>query len=648
MLLKHRVGATSFDDLLTVKGHRCATFKEVCVAMELLDDDAELIKCMEESALFKNARALRDIFCCILINCEPADPLALFELFSNDMMEDFLYKRRGNTDMSDEEKKKFAFNDLLLTLNDTLDQHGKSNIDYMLSMPDDSLQADAIDYDIEYDPNAGECYNTNHPLLNDEQEMIFKIIQACIDGASPSNVYHIDSPAGCGKTFLANVVLAYVRKDRQIAISTATTGISAILLVLGTTAHKRFAFPIPCIDGSVSSLLFDSKESEVIKAAKVIILDEDSLLSDALFECLDRYLKALMGNNLFMGGKLIVMMGDFRQGLPVVRHGQRSSIVANSIKSSPLWKNVTTLRLTRNMRVQKLIRPDSTPQRIRDLNDYAKWLLKIGNGTIPFVHNNIIEVPSRVVCGSPTELRDKVYDDFQQNGNYKNPEYLRQRAILSSRNADIQSANFDMVANQLNPQDKAIISESVDECIEDKGKKLYDPDYLHKIEAPGIPPHRLALKKHACIILIRNLNIKRRHCNGTRCIVEEIKPHVIKARLLDGTEGKDSEIFIPKISLTCKDDFVVPFRRKQFPVLGAYYLTFNRAQGQSLDRVGLLLPRSVFTHGMFYIGVARTGDPEHLFIWADQSEFRNLIKEGVLDPMKTYTKNIVYPEVLDN
>jgi hypothetical protein len=90
-------------------------------------------------------------------------------------------------------------------------------------------------------------------------------------------------------------------------------------------------------------------------------------------------------------------------------------------------------------------------------------------------------------------------------------------------------------------------------------------------------------------------------------------------------------------------DFPVPFKRLQFPVLLAYYLTLNRAQGQSLDRAGIYLPKSVFSHGHLYVGCSRCGDPNSVFIYADQNEFdgvRQYLMEG-----KTYTHNIVYPEI---
>ena len=91
--------------------------------------------------------------------------------------------------------------------------------------------------------------------------------------------------------------------------------------------------------------------------------------------------------------------------------------------------------------------------------------------------------------------------------------------------------------------------------------------------------------------------------------------------------------------------FPVPFKRTQFPVLGAYYLTINRAQGQTLIRGGMFLDRSVLSHGHLYVGFGRCGDPRIFFVYANQSEFEN-IKEN-LDDTKTYTKNVIYPEMME-
>ena len=184
---------------------------------------------------------------------------------------------------------------------------------------------------------------------------------------------------------------------------------------------------------------------------------------------------------------------------------------------------------------------------------------------------------------------------------------------------------------------------SRDSCIESDDHCIYDPEHLNRINVSGIPPHRLALKKGACIILIKNLDIRNDHCNGTRYIIEGLTKNLIKARKLSG--GPNSTIVIPKIPNIANDSaFPVPFKRIQFPVLLAYYLTINRAQGQTLQRAGLYLPKSVFCHGHLYVGFGRCGDPDKFFVYADQTEFDNL-KEWLQDN-KFYTRNIVYSELL--
>ena len=89
--------------------------------------------------------------------------------------------------------------------------------------------------------------------------------------------------------------------------------------------------------------------------------------------------------------------------------------------------------------------------------------------------------------------------------------------------------------------------------------------------------------------------------------------------------------------------FPVPFRRTQFPVLGAYYITLNQAQGQTLKFAGVDLPQSVFSHGHFYVAASRCGDPDGIFVFANQNEFNNV--KHMLPAGKTFTQNIVYKEI---
>lgn len=84
---------------------------------------------------------------------------------------------------------------------------------------------------------------------------------------------------------------------------------------------------------------------------------------------------------------------------------------------------------------------------------------------------------------------------------------------------------------------------------------------------------------------------------------------MIDAEIATGSHvGK--RVFIPRITLTPSEDgFQMPFKlkRRQFPVRlkPAFAMTINKAQGQTLGRMGLFLPTPVFSHGQLYVSTLR-------------------------------------------
>ena len=165
----------------------------------------------------------------------------------------------------------------------------------------------------------------------------------------------MDAFAGAGKKFLANIILSFIRTQHKTAIAMAMSEIAATLFMSGTTFHNIFEIPIPFYEDSSSKLNLRFIYVDIIKKAFFIIIDEVSMMHKNQLDLLDEFLQCVMKNTQLMGGKIVLLIHDFRQILPVIPGGRRENIVAASIKNRKIWVNVVHLALTQNMRIEKLM-----------------------------------------------------------------------------------------------------------------------------------------------------------------------------------------------------------------------------------------------------------------------------------------------------
>jgi ATP-dependent DNA helicase PIF1 len=137
---------------------------------------------------------------------------------------------------------------------------------------------------------------------------------------------------------------------------------------------------------------------------------------------------------------------------------------------------------------------------------------------------------------------------------------------------------------------------------------------------------------------MRNIDQAKGLCNGTRLIVTHMGQHVLGAKIMSGKD-RGEFMFIPRIEMSPSQS-PWPFKlvRRQFPIIVSYAMTINKSQGQSLDCVGLYLPKPVFSHGQLYVAISRVKTKKGLKI---------LILDENKKPTNT-TTNVVYKEVFRN
>jgi hypothetical protein len=647
-LLNYVKGPLQYSDIRKYEGTLHDTFIGACRARGLLQDDDEWRACLDEAKLTQSATQLRALFSTILTSCAPSDPRALWEQFKLDICEDILHRHRRffrnmnltlNGDME---------NEALLDIEVHIDAAGKTMEDMHLPTPEPMQQmtcrmvADELEISSTIEKRtalAAEAQRLENMMRqnNQTQHTVFSEIMADIHAPRGSCTF-IDAPAGTGKTTLSNAILASVRKNGEIALATATSGIAATLMPLGRTAHSRYKLPLKPTPRSMCGFTkaVRNETRAVLAAAKVLIWDEATMAHRHLPESLDRTLRFVMDRDEPFGGLVIVFLGDFRQVLPVVKKGRRHQIVDASFKHSPLWKQIRVRNLTTNMRVMM-----STGENQAELAQFANFVLRIGDGREPAVEGlgtDFIKMPDSMCLTDPTvtNLIDNVYTDMTTK--WRDVAWLSERAILTPKNDDVDMLN-DAITSRFNPKAPEHELLSADCVGPEDDPLLYPSEFLNAQNVSGLPPHTLRLKLGMVVILLRNLRPAKSHCNGSRYIVRSISRRLLELEsVING-----SRLLVPRILLTTDDDFTFVLHRRQFPIRSAFAMTINKAQGQTLARVGVFLPVPVFTHGQLYVAVSRVRKRHDIVFCITPTTASRVVAQ---ERPGHYTQNIVYREVL--
>ena len=347
----------------------------------------------------------------------------------------------------------------------------------------------------------------------------------------------------------------------------------------------------------------------------------------AVLACVEECCRTVMNSPVTFGGKVVILLGDFRQTCPVVPRGTKMDVLNACISRSSLWPQFDVARLI-------------TPIRNAEDPDFASFVDEIGDGAGPRINLSLL------TCVTNTsEVIDFVYDE----DTILNPTACLRRCILAPTNAQVNAYNEAVLKLLPSTSRRYYAADSleehsgvIDEVSPDSNdlSPLPNPDaildYVRRQHPNGMPDYSLTVKVGGIYRLLRNFSIDLGLVKNARVEVVGIGSKLITIRVLQHpqTSGINPDnILLPRITFKERLHSGHTLCRRQFPLAPAYASTFHSCQGLTLDRVGVDLTQDVFTHGQLYTALSRIRHRRDAIVRLRSLE--NLT-----------TKNVTYKELL--
>jgi len=360
------------------------------------------------------------------------------------------------------------------------------------------------------------------------------------------NVFLTGEP-GSGKTHTVNQYADYLREHNIQPAITASTGIAATHLN-GITIHSWAGIGIKehLSKRDLEKIAKTSYVRKRVEKAKVLIIDEISMLEAGTFTMVDLVCQQIFQTKQPFGGLQVVVVGDFFQ-LPPIGHQAEFSF------KSIVWQkaNFVVCYLTEQYR--------------QDDVDFLKMLSAIRDNS--FNDKHLENIKTRII-----ELE-------------KSPKDITR---IFSHNADV---------DRLNSQELGQLPGRVEFFyMFSRGQK----NFVDSLKKGCLSPETLELKKDACVMFTKN-NIKEGFVNGTIGKVvgfsKESNYPIIKI-----TSGEQIEV--SPMEWTVEEHGDIKARIAQVPLRLAWAITIHKSQGMSLDGAVIDLQKT-FEFGQGYVALSR-------------------------------------------
>uniref|UniRef100_A0A914Q1I1 ATP-dependent DNA helicase n=1 Tax=Panagrolaimus davidi TaxID=227884 RepID=A0A914Q1I1_9BILA len=591
-LLKVIKGPKCYDDLKLKPGKTdewFATFREAAVAYGLYIGDEICYNILSEVITYAMPKECRQTFAMLLIHHQPDNPQQLWDKFEKEFLD------RGPLPKDEKIRRARAHIAAILFY------HNKSFKDFNM---EDVSHDDLMDAINDTFTNIVPDGNARYRIMNPLQKNFVRAVLASFNNLSNKSrerLFFLQPPGGTGKTFTFNTIARILRERGLKVITVASTGIAAILLDGGQTAHS--AFRIPLDTGENPNISAQSAIAQMIREAHCIIWDEAPMQHKSVLERVNYIIRELAGienhHSLFGNKTMILGAAD-----------------------------------------------DPT---------YAAWLNDVANGLWTTTFGpNMLQLPPEIVEYNLNAVIDFVYPPaiFNVDLNDKTAmkayiDEVKEAALLAPINVNVDDLNS-IINSRIQGAAHtytAINTLPTDAYIGDfEFGDDYNSDELNLFEDASIPPHALSLKIGSVVMLSRNVSTHLGQCNGTRMVVVELFESSIKCIIMTGDHAGEAISVFPMANMynntDSTEDFPA-FSRFQLPIRPAFAITINKSQGQTLKRVGIILNSQCFAHGQLYVALSRVRSRNDIKVYVGPEHVGQCNGQQI-----PHATNIVFPEVL--
>lgn len=404
----------------------------------------------------------------------------------------------------------------------------------------------------------------NEVKLSPDQQVAYGAVRA------GRNLF-VTARAGGGKTFLVNHIINTFNKPYLLC---ASTGIAATLIG-GRTLHSQFLIGFEQ-NAEESARQISGKRERNIRKARLLIIDEISMVSDKLLDCVDKICRLVRGKaHLPFGGLQVILCGDFLQLPPVFKGSNEDGTYCIHSKA---WKaaQIVPFMLTTNFR-------QGDDARFYDILTRVRYNC-VNQSTIDLLKTREL---------APTDDVIRLY----------------------STNHEVDSYN-DAMYEKLDLETEKEYSMFID------GEPTYVKNFLNN----SLFIQELKLRQNARVMLLSNEEIDGVYlCNGSLGTITNFDDGGFPIVQFDS--GTTQTIRTKTISISEKiydaeEDKIINgdelLHVEQVPLKLAYAVSIHKSQGQTFDKAYIDCSRA-FAYGQVYVALSRVKSLDGVYIRGFQS-----------------------------